>query len=380
MFPGLGTGIVGVRARLSCVGRGVLAAILALGLGTAVAEPAAGSVDSPPDRAGVQLLANCFDACTVTVVLSGNGSGSFVTTNSSGVPNGLISCVWLNGAQAPGSDCTETYCCIDRASPVTVYFKLTPSTGSKACYGVSPCISGTVSGSRTLPSTNEPVQTVINGYFYLATYAVDVAAGGTGYGYVGSSPTGILCPQGCQYSFDYGTQLTLTASPNEDSYFDHWTGACAGQDATCSLTVTGPVTTTFFLTLGSPPTASPPAPTPTATAAATPRVTAKPTGTPTPGKTARPTTGATTAPAPSSEPGSADPGSPDPGASLPVATPDASDGLTAPASTQGPAAPAVATGSDLTPIALAILGAGLLIAIGIGAAAFALRKRPAPPA
>ena len=356
-----------------------LLSVALLVLGGAVSQPAAvAAIAAPPaDPGHVRMLANCFDACSVTVLLEGNGSGTFYTTNSSHVANGLINCVWLNGAQAPGSDCTETYCCVDRASPVTIYFTFSPAAGSKACYGAIGCINGNLSSTRTLPSQNTPVSIAIEGSFYLNTYTADVAYGGTGVGSASSSPSGILCPPSCSYSFNYGTQLTLTASPNGDSYFDHWTGACAGQGATCHLTVTGAISTMYFLTIGSPPTATPAAP--TLTPIVTPRVTAKPTGTPTPGKTQVPNQGATSVPVPTDAAATSEPASADPGATLPGTTPEATGAPTPQATSAPPVVPAVA-GTDLTPIALAILGAGLLIAIGIGVAAFALRRRPAPPA
>lgn len=370
---------------------GLSIAVLTFALTGAVAPPVAGSATEPVGPGDVQLLANCFDPCTVTVRLSGNGNGKFVTTNSGGTPNGLINCVWQNGALAPGSDCTETYCCVDRASPVTIYFTLTPSPGSKACYGIIGCISGSISSSRPLPSQNEPVQTVLDGEFTLLSYAVGVSRSGTGNGEVDSFPPGIDCPPTCGANFNYGTDLLLFANDATGSYFDHWTGACAGQAADCHLTITGLVDTTATFTLGSPPTASPPAPTPVVTPVATPvptpKVTTKPTGTPTPGKTPTPTAagGATAAPGASLASGTDQPGesigpveaSASPPGGSPLAPAD-SLAPTAPVASAPPVVPAVA-GSDLTPIVFAILGAGLLIAVGIGFAAYVLRRRPSPP-
>jgi class 3 adenylate cyclase len=64
-----------------------------------------------------------------------------------------------------------------------------------------------------------------------------------------------------------------------------------------------------------------------------------------------------------------------PGEVASASSPGASAGSSAGASTL-PGAPAAVAASDLTPIALAILGGGLLVAIGIGFAALALRRRP----
>lgn len=44
------------------------------------------------------------------------------------------------------------------------------------------------------------------------------------------------CPEECDRSFPRGTQVTLRATPNQDSHFVGWEGACSG-DAACVLTL-----------------------------------------------------------------------------------------------------------------------------------------------
>jgi hypothetical protein len=51
--------------------------------------------------------------------------------------------------------------------------------------------------------------------------------------------TGGNCPSACQAEFDQGTQVQLTAVPNQGFRFGSWGGACAGQGATCTVTMTG---------------------------------------------------------------------------------------------------------------------------------------------
>ena len=56
-----------------------------------------------------------------------------------------------------------------------------------------------------------------------------VAKAGTGIGTVTSSPQGITCGGTCQASFDFGTMVTLTATPDSGSFFSGWSG-----DPNCS--------------------------------------------------------------------------------------------------------------------------------------------------
>ena len=56
-----------------------------------------------------------------------------------------------------------------------------------------------------------------------------VAKAGTGIGTVMSSPQGITCGGTCQASFDFGTVVTLTATPDSGSFFSGWSG-----DPNCS--------------------------------------------------------------------------------------------------------------------------------------------------
>ncbi|MCB0866020.1 MAG: putative Ig domain-containing protein [Solirubrobacterales bacterium] len=73
---------------------------------------------------------------------------------------------------------------------------------------------------------------------------LDVATSGTGVGYVASTPAGIDCGSGshasCSASYGYGTEITLTAVPDEGtgSSFDGWSGGgCSGTETTCAVTM-----------------------------------------------------------------------------------------------------------------------------------------------
>jgi len=55
-----------------------------------------------------------------------------------------------------------------------------------------------------------------------------VATDGTGSGTVTSNPAGIICGTECSEIYSIDTVVTLTASPDTDSTFTGWSGACSG--------------------------------------------------------------------------------------------------------------------------------------------------------
>ncbi len=81
-----------------------------------------------------------------------------------------------------------------------------------------------------------------------AMHAATVTLAGTGGGTVTSSPTGITCPGTCSASYVDGQVVTLTASPDGQSLFTGWSGACTGSGA-CTVTMdqARSVTATFTL-------------------------------------------------------------------------------------------------------------------------------------
>ncbi len=74
-----------------------------------------------------------------------------------------------------------------------------------------------------------------------------VVKAGFGGGRVTSTPAGIDCGTLCSVVYDRGTTVTLSAAASGRGSFTGWSGACTGTDATCVVSMTGPlaVTATF---------------------------------------------------------------------------------------------------------------------------------------
>jgi Divergent InlB B-repeat domain/Right handed beta helix region len=93
------------------------------------------------------------------------------------------------------------------------------------CSGTGTC-TVTMSQARSVTAT-----------FAQITYQLQISKDGTGAGNVSSSPASIGCGATCSASFDAGTSVTLTATPDDTSTFAGWGGDCAGSSGTCVLTI-----------------------------------------------------------------------------------------------------------------------------------------------
>ena len=163
----------------------------------------------------------------VTVVTSGNGSGT-VTSDFDG-----INC---------GSTCTHAF--LDGA---TITLTATPGADSNFSGWSGDC-SGTGTCRLTVDADKNVTAT-----FAKRRWTLSVGRAGTGGGVV--TGAGIDCGANCSGTYDHGTLVSLTASPDASSHFDGWSGACSGT-AGCAVTMDSAkeVTATF--------TANPPPPTP----------------------------------------------------------------------------------------------------------------------
>ena len=159
----------------------------------------------------------------LSVSETGNGSGT-VTSNPAG-----INC---------GADCSEVY-----NSGQMVTLTAAPSTGStfsgwsgSGCGGTGTCVV-TMSAASAVTAT-----------FTLTTHQLTVTlAGPAGSGNVASSPAGVACPGDCTELYNYGTDVTLTATPALGFVFNGWSGGVCTGTGQCLVTATAAtnVTATF---------------------------------------------------------------------------------------------------------------------------------------
>ena len=101
-------------------------------------------------------------------------------------------------------------------------------TWSGACNSTGPTCTVTMSESRSV-SVN-----------FSSYVPLQIARIGFGGGTVASDPGGIDCGSACTASFAQGSSITLVATPNENSFFSGWSGACTGTALTCTVSMTAP--------------------------------------------------------------------------------------------------------------------------------------------
>ena len=175
--------------------------------------------DDKPEG-GWELLRITRFLKTLTVELSGNGSGS-VASDPAGI--------------ACDPTCSATY---DYGSSIV----LTPTaaTGSSfagwdgACLGIGACTVHLWESATVIAN------------FTLNHYDLSVGLDGDGSGTVTSNPPGIHCGTACEESYEYGALVALTPLADDGSIFTGWQGACSGTDI-CEVTIseTAHVTATF---------------------------------------------------------------------------------------------------------------------------------------
>ncbi len=157
---------------------------------------------------------------TLTVSKAGNGSGTVTS-----VPAG-INC---------GADCTEGY---NFGTQVTL--TATPDTGSTfASWSGDPdCSDGvvTMQSAKTCTAT-----------FNLQVLTLTVSKAGNGTGTVTSVPAGINCGADCTEGYNFGTQVTLTATPDTGSTFAGWSGDPGCSDGVVTMQSAKTCTATFNL-------------------------------------------------------------------------------------------------------------------------------------
>lgn len=203
---------------------------------------------------------NC---ATLSVTIRGDGGGT-VTSD-----DGNIACSYVS--QAASGTCGERVIwAIGKPNP-TVTVTAMPAAGSIACSGpiVPDCSS---EGAPTSQSFQLPPGDVHVAVFTFnnSTRTVTASVSGNGKGTILAYSAQIICPATCSSVLPYGWVGTFTATPSAGSAFKAWTGACAGQRATCQLTLTANATIDAEFDV---PVVATPTATPNAKPGATPRST-----------------------------------------------------------------------------------------------------------
>ena len=191
------------------------------------ATPAAGSVFTGWSGGGCTGAGTCSITIgsPVTVTATFTLSTYQLTAAKSGNGGGTVSS--LDGGIGCGIDCTEIY-----NYGTTVTLTATPSTGSSFTGWSGGGCSGTGTCTVTMAAA-----TTVTASFNLNQYLLTVSDTGNGSGTVTSNPAGINCGVDCTELYNYGTAVTLTATPALGSTFTGWSGACSGT-GTCTVTIT----------------------------------------------------------------------------------------------------------------------------------------------
>ncbi|MCC6994784.1 MAG: choice-of-anchor D domain-containing protein [Deltaproteobacteria bacterium] len=176
--------------------------------------------------------------CSVNMTVARNVTAIF-TLNTSALNVSLVGGGRVTSTPAGidcGSDCGEAY-----TTGTVVQLSASASTGysfggwtvsAGTCTGTTTPCSVTMSVARSLTATFNPIPVVLM-----------VGRGGKGSGTVASSPGTINCGTTCSNTFNYGTPVTLTATPDVGNRISGWTGGgCAGTGTTCVVTPTAATT------------------------------------------------------------------------------------------------------------------------------------------
>jgi Fe-S cluster biogenesis protein NfuA len=96
--------------------------------------------------------------------------------------------------------------------------------------------SGACTGTGTCEVTMSAAKEVSARFDLVPKFKLTVSKSGTGAGTVASTPAGVECGGTCSAEFEAGTEVELTASPEEGSEFLKWGGACSGTGS-CQVTM-----------------------------------------------------------------------------------------------------------------------------------------------
>ncbi|MBI4574248.1 MAG: SBBP repeat-containing protein [candidate division NC10 bacterium] len=172
-------------------------------------------------------------ACSFRMTSDRSVTASFkptLTIANSGDGTGLVSTI------PPTLSCSLP-CSLTLSFGAEITLTPEPAVGSSFngwggdCSGTIPVCALTMTQPRTV-FVNFTLLPVIG------PHTLSVNTGGTGRGGVTSSPPGIDCGSACSQVYDFGSSVTLTATPNPGSFFNRWGGDCSGTTPTCTVTLT----------------------------------------------------------------------------------------------------------------------------------------------
>ena len=147
--------------------------------------------------------------------------------------------------------CSYKFADMDGTLGVVVYMRADPDPGSELC-DANGCTTGTRLRSRSFTDKG-----TFDEAFNLLVFNINVAKAGAGSGTITTDPSYINCGDSCETSLEYGAELAVIATPDAGSKFSKWSGACAGQGATCHIILTENMTTTATFVLSATATAEP---------------------------------------------------------------------------------------------------------------------------
>jgi len=166
----------------------------------------------------------------LTVSKAGSGAGT-VTSSPAG-----ISC---------GATCSN----VPFTNGSTVTLTAAPDANSNFGSFSSNCTP--VTGTPTQCTIRMSAAATVTVTFSAKTFPLTVSKAGSGTGTVASSPTGITCGATCTASFNAGSTVTLTATPDAGNSFTSWTSNCTpvtGTPTQCTIAMSAAATVTATFT------------------------------------------------------------------------------------------------------------------------------------
>ena len=241
--------VTGANGAISCTsagGSGCTATVDANSSVTLSATPGAGAGFTGWGGACAGSTTSCTFTMTgdktVSAAFTGTGSGGSGGSGGSSTFPLTVSVTGTGRVSGGGINCGDgsTTCSVNLASGTSITLAATASGSADfkgwggACSGTSTTCTVTMTAARSVTASFGPESPAPGAGAVQLTLKVE------GRGTVSAS--GGTCassgqPTTCNQSYDSGTEVTLTATPQAGATFTGWSGACSGTTATCTLTL-----------------------------------------------------------------------------------------------------------------------------------------------